>query len=183
MHGIVSLLDKDHYQLVEEIWAGLDHDLGLRGVYVTPYPHFSYHVAEQYDLDALQPLLQQFAADTAPFRVLTTGLGVFTDGLNPVVYVNVARSPQLSALNAALWPLVAPASAGIVGYYHPDQWVPHITLAHGDVTRENLSTVVGALSRWDYTWSIPIDNLALLYNPTTAHRDLIQYRYSLTGKN
>lgn len=179
MHGIVSILDQDHYKLVEEIWAGLKSDLGLQGIYVTPYPHFSYHVAEHYDLEALQPTLSQFAARTAPFHVLTTGLGIFTDGLTPVVYVNIARSPQLSALNANLWTLVSEASAGIVHYYHPEQWVPHITLGHGDITRDNLSDVIHALRRWDYTWKIPVDNIALLFNPGDARHDLLQFRYTL----
>ncbi len=179
MHGIVSLLDDDHRTLVEEIWAGLDQELGLRGVYTTPYPHFSYHVAEHYDLEALQAILQQFAANIAPFYALTTGLGIFTGGLHPVVYVNVARSPQLSALNAALWSLVNDAGAGIVDYYHPEQWVPHITLGHGDITGDNLSAVIHALRRWDYSWKIPIDNVALLFNPGDARQDTLQFRFPL----
>jgi hypothetical protein len=44
MHGVVSLLDAAHYQAVESLWAELAA-CGLRGVYVTPFPHFSYHVA------------------------------------------------------------------------------------------------------------------------------------------
>lgn len=181
MHGIVSLLDDDHYELVEDIWSGLRDSLGLQGVYTTPFPHFSYHVAEHYDIEALEPLLSDFAAETAPFEVLTTGLGIFTDGITPVVFVNVARSPQLSAVNARLWPLLADTSAGIVDYYHPQHWVPHITLGHGDVTRENLSQIVDLLSRWDFTWKIPIDNLALLFNPGDAKEDILQYRFPLTG--
>ncbi len=181
MHGIVSLLDKDHYQLVEDIWVGLEEALGLNGVYTTPYPHFSYHVAEHYDIEALKPLLQEIAAETAPFEVLTTGLGIFTEGISPIVYVNVARDPQLSAINARLWPLLSNASAGIVDYYHPRQWVPHITLGHGDVTRENLSSVIGVLSHWDFTWKISVDNLALLFNPGDARHDILQFRFPLTG--
>jgi hypothetical protein len=42
MHGIVSLLDDRHYQLVENLWAELEREFSIRGVYVTPYPHFSY---------------------------------------------------------------------------------------------------------------------------------------------
>ena len=49
MHGIISLLDNDHYQLVEEVWAELEREFSVHGVYVTPYPHFSYHVAQGYD--------------------------------------------------------------------------------------------------------------------------------------
>ncbi|HSM56462.1 MAG TPA: 2'-5' RNA ligase family protein [Candidatus Sulfomarinibacteraceae bacterium] len=181
MHGIVSLLDKDHYKLVEDIWAGLENSLGLRGVYVTPFPHFSYHVADHYDVDLLESVLQDFAAETPSFEVLTTGLGIFTAGLSPVVYVNVARSPQVSRLNRRLWPLLAEVSTGIVQYYHPEQWVPHITLGHGDVTSENLADTIQILSRWDFTWQIPIDNVALLYSQGNGQQDVIRYRFPLSG--
>ncbi len=42
MHGIVSLLDDQHYQLVEDLWAELKQEFAVEGVYITPYPHFSY---------------------------------------------------------------------------------------------------------------------------------------------
>ena len=45
MPGIVTLLDPAHCAQTEARWAELEQALGLRGVYVTPYPHFSYHAA------------------------------------------------------------------------------------------------------------------------------------------
>ncbi len=64
MHGIVSLLDSAHYRLVEALWAELDEVCSVRGVYVTPFPHFSYHVAEQYEVDKLTEIVRQVARDT-----------------------------------------------------------------------------------------------------------------------
>lgn len=182
MHGIVSLLDEDHYRMVEDVWAGLEEALGVRGIFTTPFPHFSYHVADHYDVEPLQAALQRFATTVAPFEILTTGLGIFTAGLHPVVYVNVARSPRLSELNAALWPLLAEFSTGIVQYYHPELWVPHITLGHGDITRENVADVVDVLCDVDFDWQVPIDNIALLYNPGSDDADILQFRIPLTGE-
>ena len=181
MHGIVSLLDDDHYRMVEDVWRGLEEALDLRGVYVTPFPHFSYHVADHYDVERLESILQEFAADTAPFEVLTTGLGIFTGGIYPIVYVNVARSPALSAINAALWSKVEEASAGIVEYYHPQQWVPHITLAHGDMRQDKLADAIQILSQWDFNWQITVDNIALLYDEGEGKQDQLQFRFDLTG--
>ncbi len=69
MHSIVSLLDNMHYRLVEEFWQELQHEFGVQGVYVTPYPHFSYQIAEQYDFEALTTLLQDFASNKVSFQV------------------------------------------------------------------------------------------------------------------
>ncbi len=110
MHGVVSLLDAQHYQAVESLWAELAATCGLRGVYVTPFPHFSYHVAAEYDLLALETVLRDFACRQAPFRVTATGLGIFT-GVSPVVYIPVVRDPALTAFHQALWPRFAASPA------------------------------------------------------------------------
>jgi 2'-5' RNA ligase len=181
MHGIVSLLDEEHYRLVKEIWADLGEKLGVRGVYVTPFPHYSYHVAEHYDVEPLRELLTEIASRTPPFSIKTTGIGVFTGALKPVIYVTVSRSPLLTRLHEEWWGRFAEVSNGIVAYYHPEEWIPHITLAHGDITNENLPEVIRALGRWDLVWNIQIDNLSLLYDDSVGHKDRLQFRIPLAG--
>jgi 2'-5' RNA ligase len=180
MNGIVSLLDNTTYQTVEEIWAELDRELGLRGIYITPYPHFSLHVAEQYDYTQLELLLARFAAETPTFQATTAGLGIFTGPLLPVVYITVTRSPLLTKLHQALWPLVEPVSAGINAYYHPDRWIPHITLGHGDITWENLPDVIRLLNGRNFAWTIPINNLAILADDGNNRPHRLHARYSLS---
>ena len=98
MHGIVSLLDHSHAAQVTAVWARLQDQLGLQGMEIPPFPHVSYHVAEQYEVAVVEPILRAFATSTAPFEVVTTGLGIFTRGLQPVLYVTVARPPGLSTV-------------------------------------------------------------------------------------
>ncbi len=61
MNGVVSLLDPEHSRMVEDVWAELDRTFGVRGVYITPYPHFSYQVAAAYDAARLETALAEFA--------------------------------------------------------------------------------------------------------------------------
>ena len=72
MHGIVSILDDKHYQLVENLWAELERKFAVRGVYITPYPHFSYQIAQGYNVEQLEPILQRFASNQAAFQVKTS---------------------------------------------------------------------------------------------------------------
>ena len=111
MHGIVSLLDNDYYQLVEELWAELEREFSVQGVYVTPYPHFSYHVAQVYDVDKIEPVLQRITSNITTFKVRTSGLGVFT-GTSPVLYIPVVRSLELTQLHQELWKQISTASSG-----------------------------------------------------------------------
>lgn len=177
MHGVVSLLDDKHCALVEHLWDELETGPGVRGLYKTPFPHFSYHVAEGYDVDLLESILPYLASHYLPLRVRTTGLGIFS-GDHPVLHVAVVRSPVLSALHKRLWHGLTTASAGTVEYYHPEQWMPHITLADGDALKEHLPDVVRLLSPLAFDWEIEVNNLSLIYDMGTTQE--VQLRFDLS---
>lgn len=166
MEGVVSLLDDEHYRIVENLWAELEREFSVRGVYITPYPHFSYQVSAHYSLEQLTPILQEFAAHSQPFRVQTSGLGIF-NGPRPVLYIPVARSPQLTQFHQALCDIISPAGSSIQNYYHPDVWMPHITIGFGDLNADILSKIVNYLNERDFAWDITIDNIALIYDTGT----------------
>ena len=161
MQGIVTLLDPQHYALTEALWSELDEALGLRGVYATPYPHFSYHVAASYDHARLQAVLKQAAASARPFTVTTAGLAAFT-GPQPVLYIPVVRTAELSAFHADLWTAVEETAQGSHAHYAPQFWVPHITLGFGDLTPASLAQAMRLLAGRSFNWEVPVDNLAFI---------------------
>jgi len=166
MNGVVSLLDNRHYEMVEQLWADLEREFDVRGVYVTPYPHFSYQIAPRYDVEALEAVLQRFASKSRPFRVGTSGLAIFT-GPSPVLYIPVVRTLELTRFHEALWQEISQAGSEIVGYYHPERWMPHITIGMGDLNKDNLGRIVQYLSGRDFYWEITVDNLAFIYDTGT----------------
>jgi 2'-5' RNA ligase len=161
MQAVVSLLDDYYYELTEALWRELETQFGLRGVYTTPHPHFSYHVARSYDLDSLMPRLDRLIHATPPFQVRATGLGIFT-GKSPVLYIPIVRSPALAQFHRALWSELAVCAAGSLAYYGPEQWLPHITLGSGDIQKDLLAEVVRLLGERDFNWTITVDNLAFV---------------------
>jgi 2'-5' RNA ligase len=122
------------------------------------------------------PILQRLAGQSSEFQVRTTGLGIF-GGLQPVVFIPVVRSSELTRFHQALWQAISQAGSGIVDYYHPDQWVPHITLAHGDLDLGNLPDVVHFLSERSFNWEILVDNIALIYDAGTEQELEIRYEF------
>jgi 2'-5' RNA ligase len=179
MHGIVSLLDNDYNRLVEELWAELEREFSVHGVYVTPYPHFSYHVAKDYDVDKIEPVLQRITSNITTFKVRTSGLGVFT-GNSLVLYIPVARSLELTHLHEELWQEVATASSGVQQYYHPGQWMPHITIGFGDISKDNLSQIIPFLAERNFSWEITVDNIALIYD--TGIKQELKSRFDITSE-
>lgn len=179
MEGIVSLLDDKHYQLVENLWAELAREFGVRGVYVTPYPHFSYHVAAHYDIESLNPILERITSNIATFQVRTSGLGIFA-GTIPVIYIPVVRSLELTQLHEALWQEISPAASGAQEYYHPGQWMPHITIGFGDINKENLPSIVRWLNERDSTWEITINNIAFIHD--TGAEQVLKARFEIRNE-
>lgn len=119
-------------------------------------------MARNYDLDKILPVLSQIAQRQKSFTIRTSGLGIFTSK-KPVVYVPVVRSIELSKLHLQIWKEISMFVTDEVDYYDEQKWLPHITIAHGDVTDKNLSKLISFLNDVDLTWDIHVDNLALIY--------------------
>ena len=179
MQSVVSLLDDRHYARVEAIWEELKQKFDVRGMYVQSYPHFSFQVAEQYDERACESYLRELASRTRPFRVRTAGLGIFTVA-NPILYIPVVRSPALSELHLEVWRNVTQSVPGAVAhYYHPEEWSPHVTLAHGDIDQEKLAEIVRLLSRRNFHWEFNVTNLSIIYD--TGRQQGIRCRFDFEG--
>ncbi len=164
MHAVVSLLPQPYYSQVENIWNQLEDDYGLHGIRVTPFPHFSWQGAEEYDELSLEKVLNRIAERSTPFTVHTTGLGIFS-GVQPVIFIPVVKSPQLVNFHRSIWDEMAATGSSISQYYNPENWVPHISLAYADVTPEKMGAAMQKLSFQTYNWEFEVNNFACIYEP------------------
>lgn len=183
MYGVVSLLDEVHHERVEAIWAELKASFGIHGVHLTPIPHFTYHLAENYDMSRLDGILSEIAEKTTPFTISTAGLGLFT-GPEPVLYITITINQPLLDLHHALYkalaevpgqPVIAESTAPL---YHFGAWQPHITLTHHDVDHDLMPEVIRLLAERDFNWQIEVNNLAVLGG---AEIHSLRTRYPLGG--
>lgn len=175
MHGIVSLLDPAYYSMVETIWHELENDCGLKGIKITPLPHFSWQIAESYHLEQIKNILSTLAASTQAFTVHSTGVGLFT-GAVPVIYIPLVKDMHLMALHKLIWERVQSVAQGLSPYYEPGAWIPHITLANRDVNQGSLNCAMDKLAFRSFDWEIRIDHLALV-NQTDELEGWLQYRF------
>jgi 2'-5' RNA ligase len=165
MHGLVSLLPEPFFAQVESTWQELERDFGLTGVLVTPFPHFSWQVVEDYGWERIADVMQEIARQTSPLRARATGLGLFT-GERPVIYVPVVKNAELMRLHQLVWERTAEVSMGRLACYAPGAWMPHVSLACEDVHRGNVGRVMERLAGQGFDWEMVVDNIALIYVPT-----------------
>ena len=160
MHGIISLLPQPHYDLVENIWQMLEEKCGLDGVLITPYPHFSWQISEEYLEPQTEEIVQNIVKETKPFKVRTNGLGIFS-GPSPVIYIPIVKTPALNQLHQKIWKRLTPTSKGLHLLYSPQNWVPHITLIFRDKNQQAILHGLEILTFQSFDWEIEINNLSL----------------------
>lgn len=162
MYVVASLLNPAASLQTQEIWQSLEDGCGLAGIKLTPLPHFSWQSAAEYDFDRLEMAIRTLAEEERPFHAHTTGLGIFT-GANPVLYTSLVKNRRLFDLQESIWQVAAPLATRLNPHYEPSAWVPHITLAYRDITRENLACGIQDLAFQPIGMEILVDHLALIY--------------------
>jgi 2'-5' RNA ligase len=176
LQGIVSILDPEHCEKVEALWFDLKREFGLKDA-ANAHPHVTYQVAEQYEITRAKGVLKRLARRAAPFRVRTSGLGIFT-GDSPIVYIAVARSIHLANFHTRLWERISRTAHGVhAHHYGPDNFMPHITLAAGDLKAEQLPNVVRLLADRPFSWEITLDNLTLVPDAAGSRDQWIRFPF------
>ncbi len=163
---------------VRQWWDALEKELGIVGVRRVPFPHITLFGFDGIEYPTLQKTLEDFSGTTSPMTFFAVGLGMFLKPM-PVIYMPVIRTPELSALHQELWDTVSAHGGSMYGLYSPERWIPHMTLAQFDLTRENHAPALELLMELDLQLEFEVRNLTLFnwigprYEP--------QERYPLLG--
>jgi 2'-5' RNA ligase len=178
MFAIASLLDEAHDELVNELWYELESQFAVKIPYHDPLAHLSYQVFEAVGIDELAADLNVWVQGRQAFEVLTSGFGIFP-GSRPVLYVPVVRGPEVHAFHMDLAHWLEGRGYSSAAVYSPRRWIPHITLAIVDGEKSNLQSVIRYLCSRKLSWTIEIDNLAIISgtrspSPGLAHRMVLE---------
>ena len=177
MYAIISELDPESSTTVNQLWQKLCDACGLNAIYNMPLPHLTWMVAEELEIENSSPIIAQISEGTTPLTLHTFGLGVFT-GDNPVLYLPTVKSIEMINLHEKIWNQISPFSKDQKLYYSPRLWVPHITLAINDLTKENLACAINAIAFDTIELFIQISNLAIAtYEEKKAGDILEQFKF------
>jgi 2'-5' RNA ligase len=144
----------------------------MKAIEQKPTPHFSWHIAESYEIEALEEELRNIAKHTEPFYLKTSGLGIFTN-LDKVVYIPIVRDPCLNDLHLRIWDRTHGYGYQGSQLYSPSTWVPHITIAHNDFGMTDIQCVLEVLVHKPLNWRIKIDNFALACNDEVSGGEVL----------
>lgn len=160
MPVLATSLDEPAASYVRGLWDRLDKGLGLKGVRKVPFPHLTWLGCERLDTPRLVEVLGSPWLGKGPVSARSASLGLFLQPA-PVLHLAVVRNPVVDAMHRQLWELVEPCAAGMHALYRPDLWVPHITLAQGDLRPELIPAAMALLSDIDIPLEFTFKNLTL----------------------
>jgi 2'-5' RNA ligase len=154
----------------------------LGSIYDPPFVHFTLQLAEEYDWDELAGALAGFAKASQPFELVTVGLLVFT-GQAPAIAVSPRKDQALTAFHAAVWDVITPHAQGRVDpFYHPDRWVPHITIKRCGPHPDSFGNAMARLATEDFRQSMTIDTVGVQHDPgKNSSTHYLRLRFPLAG--
>ncbi len=171
MAAVASLLDSTHSALVRGLWEELARRFDVKGVEISPLPHFTYAAARDFRVDELTAVVERLARGSRRLKVRAGGLGLFT-GESATVHVPLVRTPELTRFQLAVWSAsMAVADKGIL-HYHPAEWIPHVTVAVG-ADAATAAEIVRLLASRSFEWTLEIDNLAVIAGAGHKPQELV----------
>ncbi len=113
-------------------------------------PHLTLAVSDAplFDVDGCRARLAELAQSWHAFPIQLNHLGLF-QSMENVVFLGVVPSQNLLDLHRAAFGLCQRQATDWRGYYAPDRWTPHVTLAF-DLTPEQ------ALGILALAWDMPL---------------------------
>ncbi|HPG97815.1 MAG TPA: 2'-5' RNA ligase family protein [Thermotogota bacterium] len=159
MNGLISILPPFFREEVLYFWDLLSERFGVDRVKLTGTPHITRNYAERYLLDDPQAFCRSLARSLRPLRCRTNGLGIFS-GKRPVIYIAFMMDAELERFHRRIWEAIAPVAVTPNKRYHPERWIPHVTLAMEDLTLENIGPITAFLCAYKWKYAFKIESLS-----------------------
>lgn len=177
MLAIASLLDPETDQQTRDLWQFLEEKCGLYEIKTAPYPHYSWLGCDDIQWKPATQKLKRISLSIKGFTVRTAGFGIFS-GPIPVLFVSIVKTPELMEIHRKIWERLEGNLIGPQAYYSPERWMPHITIAHGDLTPENLCCAVQDLAFQRVEFEIFVNNVSIIYHNEEGVG--VKYKFDLT---
>jgi len=181
MQSVCTLLPDEYTQRILDARASICEDPVLAAIYDPATAHFTHQLAANYDWEALEAALADFAKQWRPFEIRTTGLLVFTNGPSPTITAGVLNNSRMAEFHAAVFELVSKfATDPIAESGEPDLWRPHVTIKRCDADSERLGRAMAKLAHKNFKWTTVCDNITVQYDPIgDSKQHVIRLRFPL----
>jgi 2'-5' RNA ligase len=132
--GIVSNLEGEPYRLVKRFWNLFERKFHSVAIQDYSHPHVSFQVARTHNVKELKKDFERIAANIRPFEIKVNGVRHFDEN---AIYLEVEKTARLLEIHRLIHGFLEDHCYELFEYYTPGIWVPHVTLAMEDLTKDN----------------------------------------------
>jgi 2'-5' RNA ligase len=121
------------------MWDLFEQQYGWKAVQAFPHPNLGFQGGTCENIEPLRRELSRWVSRREAFEIAVDGAGYF-EAPSRVIFLRVILTPELEQFHRELHEVLGRHCTDLSALYEPGQWVPHVTLAMGDVD-------LGALTR------------------------------------
>lgn len=131
--GVLSILESSLKDEVLKLWELFEIKYGSKGVQTFDYPNISFQGGFCDDLDVLKSSIDKAVSKLRPYDIEIDGIDSF-DIPSKVIYLKVIPTDELKVVHDKVNNIVVKCCKNVFEQYSPKFWIPHISIAMGDLT-------------------------------------------------
>lgn len=129
-YWVVMLFDTESENRIRSLWKNVvDSGVNSFMLDTDSVPHITLASCDQIAGDVFYPRLKEFAAQTQPFSLVLSSIGIFASGSH-VLYLAPVITDKLLDIHTSIHKLLCEKTCSAANvHYQPNHWTPHCTLA------------------------------------------------------
>jgi len=155
-YGVILRIDPPASAAIESLFqqmatSGINASMVSEAV----YPHITLAIYEEHYPAGLDALLPEFAHQISPLNLTLSSIGLFP-GDEGTLFLAPTPSDRLTRASRLYHDITRDFRAACSPYYHPENWVPHCTLAH-PIAADSAAKVINEIPALSSEWKpIPV---------------------------
>ncbi len=156
---LVSVLEDKPYKEVREIWRMLKRKYNCSRVWSFPHSHIAFQGAKTDDIRQLKRDFRGMVSKIKPFQIEVKSVIRF-DG--KVICLRLEKTDALTKLKCLLNRFLKDNCQSLLGYFTPEKWVPHVTLAMDDLSKSDFRRAWVEIKQKRIAFGQTIHNICLV---------------------
>ncbi|MEI5908068.1 2'-5' RNA ligase family protein [Bacillus spongiae] len=159
--GIASILTGNERNEVLRYWDLFETKYNSIGVQSFDYPNLGFQGGNCSSIDSVKDELSNLCMELPLIEVIVEGFGFF-EAPSKVVYLKVLKTDELIELHRKINDYLAKYCEDLFELYIPEYWIPHITLAMGDLSETDFNSFKESYKDYSPSFKQTISKLALV---------------------
>lgn len=156
---IVSILENKPYKEVKKIWKFIEKEYSSSGVQLFKHPHMTFQGGKTKNPGQVYKDFKDVVSKIKPFWIEVCGVRHFN---KEAIWLKVEKTKNMIELSELINDFMKEHCRDLFGCYAPEKWIPHITLAMGDLTEDNFEKAWKELKKQKIGFKQKLHNICIV---------------------